>query len=273
MRLYTTLIDWISLSTTDSTDGACLAVLNAAQGDTKPASRRQYAGDVGTSAFMGEWIDNGTKRYLYQAWGEAAHDYALHAARQCQNTRCTRIDIQYTVYQPLNYDARTMADALRTGDWRGRRRRITEIVSDDRLDTVYVGSRSSDVYTRIYTKPAMDTDTGDTRLLLRYELELKGTEADRVWRLLLHAPREESVILASELLRDMRKLPEGAVPHTRYLTGTVVPKPRGQRQCLTDDYKTLLWLAHQVEPAARRLLNNHALAGRARALIESWLGT
>lgn len=274
MELYKAMIDYITLTTTSPEDGVAMFLLNALEGAEKPAAMMQYQGMRSDSSFAGSWNDNGVNRYIFTVSGERAHWNTLKAAKHIKNASCTRIDIQYTIIRPEWYSARDLAEYLRTNKWPGRRRKVREIINDDGLDTVYVGSRTSQCYERIYVKPLYNTASNVIEHGLRYEIELKGKskQAGMVYALIEQTPNDINEIAAGIVSQHIKRLPHHRIiTHIAdYVSGARdVELPVRHRY--TDDYKTLLWLLNKVAPAVRRLLNNHELGCITREIISSWL--
>lgn len=99
-------------------------------------------------------------------------------------TGVPRLDMQVTVWGLENHASvpRAAADLSEhhRGASIGRPWRITYIDGRGAGDTVYLGSRQSEVFVRIYDKAA---ETGDEEYAtaVRFEVELKGEEAARVY--------------------------------------------------------------------------------------------
>lgn len=128
----------------------------------------QYQGFWSDIGFYGVGNQNGKRHYVMFVSGYAASDFA--ALMVDENFYCTRIDLQKTIENNGEYDARTEFDNLRA-QFDGKR--SLSIIQSDTGDTLYIGTRTSDLYTRIYEKAE--------RQYLRLEFEIKGDTAKQVW--------------------------------------------------------------------------------------------
>jgi len=102
----------------------------------------------------------------------------------------TRIDLQVTVWYPAEsdliirqqygraYEAASIAD-------RRARRTVTRWEDNSGGYTFYIGSRHSSYFGRVYDKHKESKDDVYTQAI-RYEVELKGEAAEKVFRLLRH---------------------------------------------------------------------------------------
>jgi hypothetical protein len=148
--------------------------------DLRQMKLMQYHGKKGVDGmFVGqEYTEQGAfKHGLYQVSGRVAHTaMEIIRTKPTSGLKATRVDLQITV---LHSSARAMFDAV----WanratlkgkQGNKLRYKTIEGDDGLNTIYVGSRVSEVFRRIYVKEI------DGELYIRFECELKGKRADEV---------------------------------------------------------------------------------------------
>jgi hypothetical protein len=200
----------------------------------------------------------------------------LRASGDCANTilyrtakieaNCTRIDLQITIWLPTNYQARKLYDILTSidVDWPGRRLTPHLIESGDGLDTIYVGSRTSDRFGRIYVKP----DGEGRPAYLRFEMELKNGIAREARRAITENYGTKKNILRAELDR----LPFAASRALRAFSDVLgANSHKIKPEIVLGQNKTLDWLENQVEPAVIRLLHSHEDGDRMRAIINRWL--
>ena len=177
------LADWLNLTSFQDSDWELFldyfGTMKTLFGyEVKNQSLRGYKGmlmlpEEGGSIFMGVAAQNGKPHYLlsiagYLADGALRHDFG--------SARCSRIDLQLTFPKPADYSARSLKDELLSSVDNARNREVRKIglVESDGYDTIYIGSRKSDRFTRLYIK---ELDDGD---YLRYEVELKGRVARSV---------------------------------------------------------------------------------------------
>lgn len=236
--------DWLSMRTT-----------------TAGAQRRmQYGGINYDGVFFGIGEQRGKPHYMVQASGEAADRVLSTLPVEAMN--CTRIDLQLTVEKPPNYDARAIVDLLREADWTGRRRQVNLIESDDGYDTIYIGNRQSDRFTRIYVKP-----TGSDLDTVRFEVEYKGDHARTIFRHVVDDPQNMHGILLEELQSiPMRYF--GVFNDFHDCLHGDAHKPPIKR--VNSENSTLEWLSGPVTSSILRLHNAHDTHDRMLDLLRSW---
>ena len=159
-------------------------------------------------------------------------------------TRTTRLDVQATArFTPGQPDLakHVHAAAIRYGRQHARAPAVRFSGEDVRIQTVYLGSRTSERYGRVYDKMAESKDE-HFRDCWRWEVEVKGDPADHLTRRLV----------ATEHANDL------ALAHLRtYFDGAGVDPPMQLPQLdgpwriayrHTDDDRRLRWLREQVAP-------------------------
>lgn len=262
MMLNAPLFDWLTLTTFEAKNNDAARMLFW-DDDNSDAKRLQYKGVSYGSIFQGAAIQRGKDHYMLQASGETADGVAgaMHQNFGPYDWNVTRCDLQVTIPVPPAYDSRQLYDNLVAWPGPGKPRQISIIQSGDGNDTVYVGSRTSDRFTRIYVKPL----DGGLRAL-RFEVEYKGAHAHRVFNDCRN-PYLKGQILAHEVL----SLPDAEIPPLRHFltaTGFFAHTPDVER--VTGQNATLEWLMEQVGPTLERLCNDHEVGHLARDLLSSW---
>lgn len=206
-----------------------------------------YEGYGDNHFFVGEREDGWLRRIA----GAASHhlfDYAF-----VTQDRPSRIDLQVTLVNAMEANElieEHRLEALAANmELPKSRQRLVQQISDNRGGmTVYVGSRHSDAFGRIYNKFAKTPDER-YRKAVRYEMQLQGDHA-RVY---------------AEMLSRAGSGKERAIAH--YVRewflgrGVVIPMPQ-----LRDNWRpldlmppksteatTMEWLRTQVQPAIKRL--------------------
>jgi len=166
--------------------------------------------------------------------------------------KCTRIDLQATVREGRDCDARIRVElgkvlGARSGK-EGRPVGVRHIQGYGAGDSLYVGSRSSPKFYRIYNKEAESGFATEYAGAVRYELEAKNGTAERTFWWLNDNRRHENGVLhlLDAALRDIGvDTLEGAnyVPSEFW---RVVPRE-------TDAERQLAWLEKSVGPVVRKL--------------------
>lgn len=165
---------------------------------------------------------------------------------------CTRIDVQVTV--PAMEGGRKTGEIgyelrKRFQEGNGRVGRTPDVSIWDNEsavgDTVYIGSRSSDRFVRIYDKH------NEQLQFLRYECEFKRKQADRIWNDFISSENALHYWLAGTVSAPLREFPELA-------QAIALMEERGTADVWIevesrDANKTLAWLHRQVTPAVVKL--------------------
>lgn len=258
--LYTSALDWLTLTSFETEFYKYWEKRLKSHGELKEKMIPRYQGwaidlDRGTgTVYTG--MQNGTEHYMLHLTGPAAEDEkdpAFSFVRQRIAT-CKRIDLQVTVPMPQTW---RQFDLLVRLEGRGLTPEYRQ--SKDKngcYQTVYVGARTSDRFTRVYVKPSSET------MLLRLETEYKDDRARSMAKRLADGDATPSRYLLHELQKTMaddalsllfEPSLSGAIPLTEKL------------KVLSTADKTEKWLTQQVYPAFQRHINDHNASGRALA--------
>lgn len=256
-----TSIDYLSISTFNQSDFDKITS-DFLSTDTQPedSQRMQYLGQVQSrddgSMFWGTAEQRGQRHYLIQVSGAMADRVAsaiLMLGDTLADPSITRLDLQLTIAKPDWYKSRSYLDTLRGDVWSGRQRKVT-LIDNYGDDTVYIGSRQSDRFARLYVKESN---------WLRIEFEYKAERAQSVWDLLSRHGKEKASqgVLFGELA-DLPKHPinslfKGHLRGAERLTPKLI-KPESAR------YK---WFVKQCVPAIVTLLNDHDSGESTRAIL------
>lgn len=232
----------------------------------KDVKIKGYKGTQWDGLFYGVGKQRNKAHFMLRASGEGA-ETILFRTRDL-SVKCTRIDLQITVWLPQNYQSRKLYDILESPDveWPGRRLTPHIIQSGDGLDTIYVGSRTSERFTRIYTKPDMSGEAA----YLRFEVEFKGNLAHEARR----AITEQYGTTKSILRFELERLPYMASRALRAFSSVLGDSTHKIKpEFVLGQNKTLDWLEKQVEPAVMRMMNSHEHGDRMRNILVRWLGS
>lgn len=112
--------------------------------------------------------------------------------------KCTRIDLAIDVWDDTSILPQIRGKAERN-EFSGTARSATIVASSDGAGlTVYIGSRTSERFVRIYNKAAQ---TGTQRPWVRIECEVKGDSARAVGSAILHAGNGGLSLVAQSVIR------------------------------------------------------------------------
>lgn len=212
----------------------------------KDASRHGYRGRSGEGMFYGI---HDTQGYLLVAWGDAADMVWPVTAPTAKNI--TRVDLAVTV--ELGRKQPKLAENAYTANQRPGKRQYALIQNSKSGRTLYVGSRQSDQYGRLYDKGVKDYGMEPGRVW-RYEVELKNklknsqlmrSMLDR-WR--LHGVCKEDIAGYVHQWFSVR----GVSPKFS-ARGKGLPEPELEATVMTAE-KKLRWLTMQVAPTVQKLI-------------------
>lgn len=166
----------------------------------------------------------------------------------------SRLDIQVTDWNPKGLEfcgvqAEHQAKARKLAGGRGANRQIRHIADDEGGYTLYVGSKTSESFMRLYNKGAESKDEYYTGAW-RYEVELHNELATQTARYLANIGNaiESSIIVSvRQYVRE-----RGITVYWDQLGGDQVIRPLPYQE--TDDERSIIWLGKQVKPTVQRLV-------------------
>lgn len=168
--------------------------------------------------------------------------------------RATRIDLQVTIdlggrgVDDHIRDMRGEALAERAGK-QGRPYKVAFIDGCGDGNTLYIGSRSSQVFCRVYNKGAEDGFEDDTIGCVRYEVECKAEAAERLWgelRDASNAPTMGAGLVAATYNARGLRLPSTVLNTADAPIRAIIKQ--------TDLEGRLLWLEKAVGGVVRKLI-------------------
>lgn len=220
-----------------------------------------YDGEQCGHAFVGKREDGAMLRLssaAAQEWG------SLFAPEACH---CTRIDLQATV-EFAAPDQHMLERAYDTAQGKkmknGRPPLFTFIENSEGGSTLYVGSRSSMRYGRIYDK-GVEQGTLVPGKLYRWELEIKDALADQAVAMLCGNAQFDRVLMG--LLGDFFKERQLPVPWSIPSLEEAFIVPR----VAVDDAGGLRWLAGPVATTFARLMDTVGAESTLRAIFAKCL--
>lgn len=244
-------VDWITA--TAPADGRDMALLLSAEGaleDERRAGheeerRRWQRYDLRTAGGVSCGVrEDGA---IVRLSGESAHVHWRTVAKRAVNI--SRLDCEVTVcpYPPdPKLAARTLGHFARWRKGRPNAPKLGFHGSPDGIETLYVGSRASDLFGRLYDKHK-ESGGDDWAACWRYEVECKGDLARRLARVLAaeHDPGRAARVFVHDYFsrRGCRPVFERGAGDVRVSCHRPV----------TDDMTRLKWLAESVQPVVLRL--------------------
>jgi len=241
-------IDWITFTSWKSEDFLNWRDWQKNQpGEVKDGKIQMYSGLWVGSAFIGQGLQNNKNHYIARVSGEFSNE--VYKDLWSSGVKATRIDVQITRKIPENYSARKFVDSLRSGNWGNCERDLQLIENSDGLDTVYLGSRKSERFARMYVKRSLEGD------FLRFEIEYKGDWANAI----SSAYCKDQNVLSNVLFDFINTLPkdeEGVLQGYLDLISDIRSGITIPRRVVSDE-DTYTWLIEQVGPVIWRYLNDH----------------
>ena len=162
----------------------------------------------------------------------------------------TRIDVQTTIYCPDDLVLSDVRDRCETKN--------TTLIESRFNDTLYLGSRESEIFTRLYEKPIFDK-------LLRLEFELKGGRARTAWAALCKGETVEAVFLY--YLRKCKLPSETAELFENYsldATAEIMNQIKGH-----DNAKVLKWI-ESLDSSIEKHMSNHQIGESVKTIVRAW---
>ena len=185
-----------------------------------------------------------------------------------EGTQASRIDLQLTIWvgsgEVSNQIRRDYEAACRHVRPKARPIEVKLIESRGRAQTLYLGSRSSDVFCREYDK-FEESGKPEHEGCVRYEVELKGRASKALWaQLVLGKTSLRKLLELVMVLYGERgiKLPIEDLDEQDIR----IPQPEKTK---TED--TLMWLNRQVAPTVARLVGEMGYITPFRVLFEQAL--
>lgn len=210
-------------------------------------SYQGYEGIHCAGAFVGS-RDDGVHVHIPGSWAGR-----LYSQLHRENLQYSRLDLQVTVRfdaYDKDYGRKAHANASIVNQERptSQRRRIREISEDIGGYTMYIGSRDSLHFCRLYDKGAQSSDPAYENCW-RFEVQLNGKAATDAAQYLWVAARGQSKVACSTVWQYFNT--RGVLPpwSREDEDNAILP----QKQPLTDMERKLRWLREQVRPTIRLL--------------------
>lgn len=177
-------IDWITVTNTGDKraqnlfeSGNLLMRMAVCEGNRKkPWSMSGFIG------YCSGHVQFGTRgdEVMVRLSGDYAHDYWREVYDE--STNCTRLDVQATYRLDCDVGpviSRHFSQAKRFREERKRTPTVSLLSTNNGPSTLYLNKRVSETFARVYDKGA-ESGMKEFERCIRYELELKGSEAARV---------------------------------------------------------------------------------------------
>lgn len=181
--------------------------------------------------------------------------------------RASRLDLQVTEWPDCDVDQLIHHSALASDKARKSAKhrpwKVTHLNAFGDGDTLYIGSRESETFLRMYNKGLESADNDYYTGAVRYEVEYKGARADNAFRA-LEGSRDHGDYCFSRVAGEFRARGVTAAWMENYGSGRIADTPTEESEV----DQTLRWLERQVKPSVVRLRE----LGLARSDLSATLG-
>ena len=243
-------LDYLRLASYDFNYAKLIAeFMNGWSEQWKRSKWLQYDGWKLGKLFVGVGEQTHRRHMIMSISGSETHKLA-EWMRDELSFYATRMDVQRTIEKPKHAELRRIRKSTKSKN--------TTLIESPENDTLYIGSRTSDCYTRLYEKP-LDS------MYLRLEFELKGKRARSGWGALVHG-KTPSDIFSHYLDKS-------------HLPNTVKSWFSEPEDDLTVEFDTeeathsarkkLAWL-RSLDDSINQAMACHEIGDQARGLIRMW---
>ena len=169
---------------------------------------------------------------------------------------CTRFDVQLTLRTQQTPHEIMSAIWKRNPGWttgEGRKSKVKKVVGPSGIESMFVGSRQSDRFFRIYDK-GIESGEWRYRMAVRWEIEFKGDCSQSFAEQLTKVENPEAAMIATISAFCSRRL------RVRQIAGFLRSSAGNEIMCGRSSEsaqvcnKELRWLYHSVRPCVERLL-------------------
>lgn len=250
IEAHETGLDWLTMTTTKEQRGYIYWAIFKSFTDDKirPWRLRQYSGLEAANGEIAVGIDHKTNTAILIARGGIADD--IFITRPPAPSQFSRLDIQTTVV--YDFPQRDLLEEVySTGG--GVVKKKSWIVNNQGGQTVYLGSRQSQIFVRVYDA-GIRHELAEKDTMFRYEIEVKKP---------LALPLAH-VIWAQKSVASMRMIMADWMVDKLTARNIILPWERSilneQIDSLTirktSEDSTFAWLGNQVAKAIEKLLDN-----------------
>lgn len=246
-------LDFLRLGTWDISEHTFLLsdMLNTYTYGWEPGRWLQYHGWKREGVFIGTGEQKQKRHSIVDISGFRADANYKHLLTW-QTYYATRVDLQITIPKPDEIFLPQIYDDLKEQQIK------SSIIQSEKNDTLYVGARTSEVFTRLYEKPLDD-------MYLRLEFEFKGNTARSIW----HGLRAKSTVdEIYQYFLKRSKLPIAAKRHF-FSAEDGATQFAIRREIEKTDAKKLAWL-QSCDESVRQAMYNHNIGEEVRNLVTAW---
>lgn len=227
-------------------------IMRAWPDDWKKSRWLQYKGWRKEGFFIGHGEQKKRSHTIINVSGSLSQQL-LPTLQTLEGWYCTRIDLQITVKHPMG-SGQTLAlvrDECDTSN--------TTLIESQENHTLYLGSRTSELFTRLYEKFLLSNP------YLRLEFELKGQRSRAAWQAII---ADEPLDRIFTYYLDRSRLPDYAKAWYQ-VNDAIATQESMRKEQLQSSKKKLEWLK-SLDPAVTRYMNDHDISDEVKVLIRVW---
>lgn len=245
-------LDYLRLATWNTAHYAYMAaeIMRVWTVDYRPGKWQQYTGHRAKQFFIGSGLQDKRQHHVVHASGSLA-ERMKKSFMQFDGLYGTRVDLQITILKPSWVDLAKLHKNMG--------KKLTTLLSSKENSTLYIGSRESDKFARLYEKPM------GGRMFLRLEFELKSRMAAGAWNAILAG---ESVGSIYKRLLIKSKLPDAFKALFEIADDTATDTAL-RAEIEHDNQKILKWIM-SLDAAMLRHANNHEIGDQVKKILRSW---
>lgn len=243
-------LDYLRLASFDFNYSKLIAeFMNGWNEQWKRSKWLQYDGWKLGKLFVGVGEQSHKRHMIMSISGSETHKLAEWMHDQL-SFYATRLDVQRTIEKPKHSQLRRIQKSTKTNN--------CTLIESPENHTLYIGSRTSDCFTRLYEKP-LDT------MYLRLEFELKGKRARSAWGALVHG-KTPSHIFAHYL--DKSHLPNTVKAWFSAPDDDLSVEFETER-LVQSAQKKLAWI-RSLDASINQAMACHEIGVQARAIVHMW---
>lgn len=209
----------------------------------------QYKGWRKAQFFMGHGEQNSKWHGVISCSGSLAHKMQNSLAR-CDEFYATRLDVQVTIPKPDGLSLPALREEIG--------HKGTSLISSEENDTLYLGSRTSELFTRLYEKPL-------DKMYLRLEFELKSSRAKSAWAAIQAGEVAHPIF---DYYLDRSKLPGDVKAH--FIDADSESTLHAMNaEIAADNQKSLKWI-QSLDASMMKNMGNHEIGEQVREIIRAW---
>jgi hypothetical protein len=211
----------------------------------------QYVGWRKESVFVGRGMQGNKAHTILNISGSLSHEWHEQFLRM-DGWYSTRIDLQRTILSPLAKDETlaTVRDDCNT--------KKTTLIESEENDTLYLGSRTSDKFTRLYEKILEGT-------FLRLEFELKGFRSRATWDALRAG---ESLDKIYYFYLERSALPE-RIKFEYGKDGDISTDLAMRLEIEKEEAKSLKWII-SLDESMMKNMGSHGIGEQVKIIVRAW---